>query len=365
MGKPYTILNETHTTLASEFVHGTDNTMVLTDASNFDSGGGYVRVETTDGEHWALYEYTGISTNTLTGLALCALGIVESDVDYTFPAASLVGRAIVAEDVEWMSDECGNGADGDVTISSNTTLTRHMNYNNLTVESGKTLSTAGFTVYVKGTLANSGTISAAGNAGGNASGATGGVAGTPAYTAVRGLVGVPSKGGAGATASGAGVASGSGGAAGSVAISATTAAILRVGSGGGGGGSRGESPTAGAAGGSIGIGHAGGAGANAGGTGDYSDGGGGGGGGGGCVILVVNEINNAGTITANGGVGGNAGGSRGGGGGGGGAGTIFIRYRSTTGSGLGTRTVTGGAAGSGYGSGNAGSNGVSVAEQIA
>jgi hypothetical protein len=425
MAKPYAILNEMHTTLASQFVHGTDVTMVLTDASNFDPGGGYVRVETTDGTHWALHEYTGISTNTLTGITACTLGIVESDVAYTFPALSLVGRAIVAEDVSEHvtgpasatdgdfvqfdgttgkkakgglaldtdntladdsdvkvpsqkavkgyvdanagADECGDGADGDVTISGNTTLTRHMNYNNLTVNNGVTLYTAGFEVRVAGTLTNNGTISVKGGDGGNASSGMGGAAGTPAYTTARGYLAVPGAGGAGGNGgSTSDTLFGAAGPAGIVAVTAATAVIIRAGAGGGGGGGKGDSPTSGTAGSSIGIGASGGIGSAASTSASGLQGGGGSGAGGGVIFLVSNVINNAGTITAAGGNGGNSSGTLGGKGGGGGGGTIYIRYRSTAGSGLGTRTVSGGAAGTtGNSTAAAGTNGTSIAEQIA
>lgn len=52
----------------------------------------------------------------------------------------------------------GDGSDGDVTISTNTTLTRDMYYNNLTVNSGITLTTNNFKIFVKETLTNNGTI---------------------------------------------------------------------------------------------------------------------------------------------------------------------------------------------------------------
>jgi hypothetical protein len=52
----------------------------------------------------------------------------------------------------------GDGSDGNVTISVDTTLTRDMYYNNLTVDSGKNLDTACFRVFIKGTLSLSGTI---------------------------------------------------------------------------------------------------------------------------------------------------------------------------------------------------------------
>jgi len=77
----------------------------------------------------------------------------------------------------------GDGSDGNVTISSNTTLTRDMYYNNLTIADTFTLNTANFDVYVMGTLTQQGTGKLANNGGaggngGNASGATGGSAGT-------------------------------------------------------------------------------------------------------------------------------------------------------------------------------------------
>lgn len=52
----------------------------------------------------------------------------------------------------------GNGIDGTVTISTNTSLSRDMYYANLTVNSGITLFTNGFKIFVSGTLTNNGTI---------------------------------------------------------------------------------------------------------------------------------------------------------------------------------------------------------------
>ena len=52
----------------------------------------------------------------------------------------------------------GNGSDGNVTIASNTSLSRDMYYENLTVNSGATLFTNGFKIFVKETLTNNGTI---------------------------------------------------------------------------------------------------------------------------------------------------------------------------------------------------------------
>ena len=53
----------------------------------------------------------------------------------------------------------GSGMDGNVTISSNTTLTRDMYYNNLDVNAGVTLNTAGYRVFVRNTLTGAGTSS--------------------------------------------------------------------------------------------------------------------------------------------------------------------------------------------------------------
>lgn len=99
----------------------------------------------------------------------------------------------------------GNGADGDVTISSPTTLTRDMYYNNLTVNS--TLTTNGFIIHVKETLSGNGTIKyPTPNAGGNGSSSTGGAGGNGFSGSTYGrLLNVPgSGGGAGGNSNGSG-----------------------------------------------------------------------------------------------------------------------------------------------------------------
>lgn len=61
-----------------------------------------------------------------------------------------------------------DGADGDVTINSwTTTLTRDMYYNNLTITSPWVLNPAGYRVFVKWTIAGTGTINRNGNNGWN------------------------------------------------------------------------------------------------------------------------------------------------------------------------------------------------------
>ena len=74
----------------------------------------------------------------------------------------------------------GDGSDGTVIISSNTTLTSDMYYNDLTINSGFTLNTGGYRVFVKGTLTVNGNIGRDGNdgsAGGDGSGQTAGALG--------------------------------------------------------------------------------------------------------------------------------------------------------------------------------------------
>lgn len=79
----------------------------------------------------------------------------------------------------------GDGSDGNVVISSNTTLTRDMYYNNLTINSGNTLYTNGFRIFVKNILVNKGTIDCSGS---NASGQSAG-AGAPSGTLAGGVSG--------------------------------------------------------------------------------------------------------------------------------------------------------------------------------
>ena len=61
----------------------------------------------------------------------------------------------------------GDGSDGDVVISVNTTLTRDMHYNNLTIDDGVTLYPDGYVIYARNQLLINGTINRNGNDGGN------------------------------------------------------------------------------------------------------------------------------------------------------------------------------------------------------
>ena len=99
MAKPYAVPNNVSGVLASSYVHGTNDHLHLVAIGLFATGGGYVRVYTTDKLHWADLEYTDVSTNDLTGLTLCTGGNVESDAAYTFPAGSIVARIPMGQDV--------------------------------------------------------------------------------------------------------------------------------------------------------------------------------------------------------------------------------------------------------------------------
>jgi hypothetical protein len=91
----------------------------------------------------------------------------------------------------------GTGEDGNVTISVNTTLTRDMHYNVLTINTGIVLSTGGFRVFAW-EIAGSGTISDKGGNGGNASSGTGGA--RYASTRSPGYLPAPNRGANGGNA---------------------------------------------------------------------------------------------------------------------------------------------------------------------
>jgi len=255
----------------------------------------------------------------------------------------------------------GDLSDGSVTISTNTTLTRDMFYNDLTVNAGIRLNTDGFRVFVRGALTNHGYISNNGGDGGSIydgtspGGSSSGrwtVGGVFLTTGGDGYHSVLGDGGAGGIGSSINVTLGGSGGSGGRCVGypggaggwadppmphqgsvreavAATRGMLQdnsfIGGGGGGGG-----------GGSLCYG--------AGGSG------GGGGGGGGVVVLIAKYISNDGVIEANGGAGGDGrdgyfNGSSGGGGGGGG-GVVIIVTPSTV---AGTVQALGGAGGSGVG----------------
>ena len=256
----------------------------------------------------------------------------------------------------------GDGSDGDVTIAGDTSLSRDMLYDNLTIDATKRLDTQGFRVFIKGILTNNGTISnngGDGSIGGASVGAKGVGAGKASSTPNGGdggdgkdtpengdtaenltnsiyAAGVGGRGGDGSLNSGGNGETPSANVLGSnfktsISITSYVGATLLSVSGGGGGGS-------------------GGAGALA---------GGGGGGGGGITFIASKEIDNNGVIECNGGSGGNGAiGDNCGGGGGGAGGLVVLIYNTAAWT---TEQALGGAAGTGSGTGDNGVAGASGA----
>lgn len=289
---------------------------------------------------------------------------------------------VAADYIAWLMQNsalaighCGDGSDGALSTGGNVTLSKDTYYTNLTVNAGHKITTAGYRIFVNGTLtiAATGAISADGGAG--LPGAIGAVGGGGAAAASGSVYGGTGGGTGGASAGGDGVAG---------TTSNVNLQIIGPGNsglGGTGGASVGAAGAAGVRGGVFGslqggyhdlaivraaatfgvvgsdvkwVGISGGTGGGGGG-GNVPQGGGGGGAGAGVVVIIANTLVNGGSISANGGAGGA---SAGGGGGGGGAGVILLAYG--TKSGAGTITATAGAGGAGTAAGSAGNSGTIV-----
>ena len=316
---------------------------------------------------------TSTGTLAITATSGQTANLVMATPDSATGAMSL--RALVANDIPNLDASkitsgflnpaqggCGvpfyaDGSDGNVTLSGNITLARDMYYNNLTITgSGNTINTAGYRIFVAGTLDITGAVVNAigrnGVSGGNASGATGGSLGSGAGAGTIG--GSGSGGTAGATGT-----TGTGAAASASIASTNTLGGTGGTSGAGGGlaavGTAGVASGAATAnrmayvdanllrGASFYTGGISGTGGTAGtGNGVSAGGGGGGGAGGACVTAIfANILKRDGTTAANaisvlGGNGGNGGNAVAGGGGGGGAGAgggvIYFVYNSLQGS---------------------------------
>lgn len=278
---------------------------------------------------------------------------------------------------------CGDGSDGDLSISAGTTnLVRDMYYNSVTISGSAILNTNGFIIFCRNGFIKTGATSVVQNngaVGGNGSGQTAGVPGAAAPGITVGAGQVGAAGGLGGTNSAIG------------AVGVPAPVVTGYGSGGGNGGQGGQNAAAavGAVGGTSGaytyyperivrVDHTynnaykmAGQGGSGGGGGRSSGlalagGGGAGGSGGGVVIIFCKTFSDTSTlgISATGGKGGNGGnapsgtGGGGGGAGGGGGGFIFIVGLDVT---IGVMTVTGGAlgtGGTGIGGGATGANGV-------
>lgn len=290
----------------------------------------------------------------------------------------------------------GDGSDGNVEISANTTLTRDMFYDSLTINASYTLSPDGFRIFVKDDLINRGTIDASGGAGSDGAdystgpgGSPGGAGGTAGST--DGSIAGGVAGGAGASGDVTGGQDGSDSVAGIDTNPSIGSAGAQGGSGGGsagaGGGSGGDGgavgdstaalnvprspqsayllidafPSIAAIGGSSGSTGGGSGGAYDSGPEVYSGAGGGAGGSGGMIYIAANRLINEGVISANGGDGGDGGDglttSAGpGGGGAGGSGGVLIQVYGIK-SGSGTESVTGGTGGNSGANGTGGDTG--------
>jgi len=286
---------------------------------------------------------SGPKSGTATQLALTQ-GEIEQGV--------VAGLSVKADHFNWLIANLmqtfddltfGRGTDGDVVIASGTTtLTRDMYYESLDVQSGATLKTANFRVFVRGALTIGGTIDADPDvAAGSLIGGHPTVAGQTASAAGAAGVGTRALGGngaAGGTGNGGANAGGAGGTAalpplqripevllGRILDSTGMLALYGGASGGAGGGS---------------------------GTGTSGTGGAGGG----LLMLVARDIVWAGgTCTAIGDTGGDAtGGGNNGGGGGGGGGTIIQIAHFHTGSSA--FNVNGGVGGAATGTGTVGAD---------
>jgi len=264
----------------------------------------------------------------------------------------------------YLSGVFSDGSDGDVTIAAGTTtLTRDMNYNNLTIQANGILKPAGYRIFVKGTL----TINATGSINDNGNDASGTTAGA-LLSSPRGSLGAGGgAGGAGRATTGAGSAGGGSGGNSSLnsnnlfPAGGTGGTAGGVNTGGTAGSGAAPSPTQKWSGtnailtgrtysGGAWNGGGGGSGGGCDITGGASSSGGGGGGAGIVYICAYNIVNN-GSISANGGAGANATGVLAGGGGGGGGGLVGIITATNTG--LGVVTANGGTAGTSVGSAGA------------
>lgn len=266
----------------------------------------------------------------------------------------------------------GDGSDGDVTISADTTLSSDKYYENLTVDTGYTLNPGGYRIFVQNTFTLNGTIARNGNDGGdggNGASHDGGAPGLSGAALADGYLKGSLVGGAG----GRGGDISDNGDAGSNGANVANCLVTANGSAGGHGGDSGHVTIGGAAGSGgtstasnvklIANWHlatlldvastgstvkfnssssAGGGGGGAGGAPAYPGGGGGGGAGsnGGIIAIYAKNIilANGSAITADGGDGGNGGNSYlgdggsgvGGGGAGGNGGVIIFCYNEWT-----------------------------------
>lgn len=207
----------------------------------------------TDGDTW-----WGATETSFTADNDNAAAYILKDGTAKFQNVTINGSSLSQQDIY------GNGEDGDVVISSNTTLTRDMYYNNLTVNDTFTLYPNGYRIFVKNTRTNNGTISVkGGNAGDGGNGrdgwssaprAGGGAGGTAGTATGEGSL----KGGISGKAGGAGGAGGTNlGGDNGISSAAATDSAKSIGSNGAAGGTGGDGGDGDSSGGTAGTSSAG------------------------------------------------------------------------------------------------------------
>lgn len=357
---------------AKHVIQGSTNTVAVTcggtDVFNKASGSTTLNLSRALQSLYLQYKASSGIWYVLSADAALAFDATSADIQPTGTAAAAgtSGKMTNSDHVHAQSYDgmFGDGSDGSATLdgtatvtwaskaSSVYTMTADCWLTSLTVNTGVTLISAGFRIFVAGTLSGAGIISAAGKSAVNA---------TAGAIGASGSIGSGSAGGAGGTGTG-----GSG-----------TSGGSRFGVGTAGAGGAGVSGLAGTGGGSQRTGIAphrqpapilagvsawqgsalaimGAAGAGAGG-GDGTSSGGGGGAGGGIVAIFAWAISFTGTIQAQGGDGGSP--SAGNTGGGGSAGGGLVLGYSLSAWSVGTLNVAAGTPGTAHGTGTNGNSG--------
>lgn len=222
--------------------------------------GGWLRLlgQGTNSPYYSVFSRTGVAYSATTerirlgnlngigGQVVDTFGIFMGDYSALQYAMydDVSGQMVVNGSPISNNDIYGDGSDGNVTISANTSLTTDMYYNNLTIQTTKVLNPNGFRIFVKGTLTFEGTgkISVAGGdatngvVGGPRFGGSGGTKGSAAYTSVGTLPAAYDGSDGGSGASGNDTACSSNGGNGSAAGADIAKALSGAGSNGGNGG---------------------------------------------------------------------------------------------------------------------------------
>ncbi len=171
------------------FITGSNNCSfenLRTDAGgiNFGSTTGWSLENVIVGSTWYLLkDATTVITATGVNSSISASNITSGLIDTARLGTGAASSSVfLAGDGTWKTSSSGvgvygDGSDGAVTISVNTTLTKDMYYSSLTINAGITLIPNGKKIFCSGTLTNNGIIDASGGNGGAASSGVGGTAG--------------------------------------------------------------------------------------------------------------------------------------------------------------------------------------------